>query len=144
MQYSRAQKYTDPSPCTNIPLSCPLCSSGELGPQTFWKYNFVYHMATLHLDDEGNTPPISFELLKSIHITKAEELKMGIQAEKTKEYRDEYGIMDSSPMKAFEATGAMYNSLFKPRKRAASNVSASSAGSASRQPPVQKIARFGA
>lgn len=142
MQYSRAQKFTETSPCTNIPLSCALCTEGGLGPQTFWKYNFIHHMATYHLDDAGETPPIPFEMLKNIHITKKEELKMGIQAEGTKEYRDEYGLLDTSPMQALSQTGTTYNNLFKSRKRAVSNVSASSSGSASRRPPLQKIPRF--
>jgi hypothetical protein len=100
-------------------------------------------MVTFHLDDEGGTPPIPLEMLKAIHITKKEELKMGIQPEDTKEFRDNYGLLDTSPMRGLSpTTTTTYNDLFKSRKRAISNVSVSSIGSASRHPPLQKVARL--
>ncbi|ESK82251.1 hypothetical protein Moror_15507 [Moniliophthora roreri MCA 2997] len=42
--YATAQKCTQSSPCTNIPIQCPLCPNDL----TVFKYNFPEHFATKH------------------------------------------------------------------------------------------------
>lgn len=33
------------SPCSNVPLSCPLCPKTE---PAVWRYNLQYHLSTVH------------------------------------------------------------------------------------------------
>src|SRR5258707_15673316 len=45
MQYKRAAQFSNPQPCTNVPIHCPLCPNAASGdPQTTWKYNALYHL----------------------------------------------------------------------------------------------------
>jgi hypothetical protein len=74
-----------------------LCRSQR---QTFWKYNFIQHrsMAEKHLTDSGLLPPCPPELIVSAHISKVEEQWMGVDSEKTKEYRElneHFGVRNS-------------------------------------------------
>jgi hypothetical protein len=39
------QKSTTTSPCTNIPMNCPICPSGS---NAIWKYNLQNHITTVH------------------------------------------------------------------------------------------------
>lgn len=56
MQYKAAAKYTQYTPCTNVPIHCPLCPKALSGDeQTIWKYNVLYHLASEH--SIGSTPP---------------------------------------------------------------------------------------
>ena len=50
MIYAKASKPSDQTPCTNIPLTCPMCPQDQQGQQpTFWKYNFIIHMSDKHV-----------------------------------------------------------------------------------------------
>jgi hypothetical protein len=81
MVYSKAIEFRSTSPCTNVPLNCPLCPAGSK-QQTFWKYNFFQHMLEFHLEN-GNLPPCPPQLTVETHITKEEEALMDIGTEKT-------------------------------------------------------------
>jgi hypothetical protein len=43
--YGVAGKSSESSPCSNVPIPCPLCSKGEPG---IWRYNMKYHIMALH------------------------------------------------------------------------------------------------
>lgn len=47
-RYSIAMESTDSSPCSNVPLACPLCPA-KTSPAV-WRYNFTYHMRQAHPD----------------------------------------------------------------------------------------------
>jgi hypothetical protein len=49
---------------------------------TFWKYNFISHLQTFHLNDNEALPPFPSELRVTTHI-RVDEKKMGIKQEKT-------------------------------------------------------------
>src|ERR1700690_570111 len=44
--YSIAEKSTKSSPCSNVPIPCPLCSKSD---PAVWLYNMGHHMKHLHL-----------------------------------------------------------------------------------------------
>ena len=122
MVYLKALKFKEGSPaCTNIPLNCPICPVGLVEQrQTFWKYSFIQHMVEKHLTDDGLLPPCPPELIVSAHIYKAEEQWMGVDSEKTREYRklnEHFGVRDSDDL-IFEQ-----RDTFEQGKRAASVVS---------------------
>ncbi|KAF6752442.1 hypothetical protein DFP72DRAFT_1047213 [Ephemerocybe angulata] len=43
--YKRAAEYSDNSPCTNVPLVCPLCPKED---PAVWRYNFKHHLQQKH------------------------------------------------------------------------------------------------
>lgn len=136
MVYAWAMVPSKKTPCTNVPLDCPLCPSGRDGrKQTFWKYNFIHHITSNHLTDAGELPPFPPELRISCHISKLEELALGVQGERTRAWRDENKIPDS------DVIDKLREELV--RKRAASDVSQSSTGSSWRQPSPTKRGRVG-
>lgn len=101
MQYSNAATFRVAAPCTNVPLHCPLCPLGLTGqPPTFWKYCFTQHMVMHHTDENLNSQPISFDLLKKVHISLAEGMAMGLGPESMMKYREDYGIPNSDAFKA--------------------------------------------
>ena len=75
MIYSKAIECREASPCTNVPLNCPICPHG-LGNQqcTFWKYNFLQHMTSEHLTENGTLPNCPVQLVVESHLTLLEEL----------------------------------------------------------------------
>ena len=88
MVYSKAAMYSKFTPCSNVPLHCPLCPSGLRGqPQTFWKYNLVHHLSLNHLTENYELPTLSPELLFTSFISKKEEHDMGVPNEKTESWR---------------------------------------------------------
>jgi hypothetical protein len=50
---------------------------------TFWKYNFISHLQTFHLNYNEALPPFPSELRVTTPIRVDEEKKMGIKQEKT-------------------------------------------------------------
>ncbi|KAF6750835.1 hypothetical protein DFP72DRAFT_817188, partial [Ephemerocybe angulata] len=46
--YKRTLEYSDNSPCTNVPLVCPLCEADE---PAIWCYNFRFHLEQKHLSE---------------------------------------------------------------------------------------------
>lgn len=59
IQYKKASESTASSPCSNVPIQCPLCSSSS---PAVWKYNFAAHFATSH----PNTSPTRYANLYEI------------------------------------------------------------------------------
>ncbi|KAF8056034.1 hypothetical protein FPV67DRAFT_1457452 [Lyophyllum atratum] len=97
MVYSLAKNSTDGTPCTNIPLGCPLCSKTRNNqPNSFWKYNFIQHMIECHHDpNAGSFPRIPVALWKSTHISRKEEDRMRIEVIQTEAYREMYQVPQS-------------------------------------------------
>jgi hypothetical protein len=105
--------------------------------QTFWKYNFIQHMAEKHLTETDLLPPCPPELIVGAHITKDEEQWMGVESEKTKAYHEQnepehFGVRDSDDL-IFEHQDTVEDT-FEQRKRAASSVSQLSNASRQRSP----------
>jgi hypothetical protein len=92
MQYKTAAKFSGSSPCTNVPIHCPICPiSISETPQTIWKYNALFHLISEH--STGFTPPkIPRQHLSHMHITKEEEKALGIKEDITDAWREEYNI----------------------------------------------------
>src|SRR6266852_4283340 len=101
MQYKRAAQFSNPQPCTNVPIHCPLCPNAVSGdPQTIWKYNALYHLISEY--SNGDTPPtISGQLLVQMFITKEEEQALGIPERNTVDWRRENKIPDSDDIQTW-------------------------------------------
>src|ERR1700732_4768049 len=93
MTYGMAVKCIKSTPCTNVPIHCPLCpASLSSHPCTMWKYNIMFHYAEYHADwgsDNLTLPRISGQLLVDSFITSEEESLMGIDKTLTDEWREE-------------------------------------------------------
>ena len=94
MKYRNATTPTNQTPCTNVPLNCPMCPQSD---STFWKYGFISHIADRHLTESTELPDLDFslELWVTTHISKWEEFRMGIPTFKTDEWRDFNQFPDS-------------------------------------------------
>src|SRR6267154_4062642 len=74
--------------------SNPLSSSISQVPQTIWKYNVLFHLASEH--STGTTPPkITGQLLVNMFVSKEEEKALKIEEEDTDWYRKEHNIPDT-------------------------------------------------
>ncbi|KAF8870094.1 hypothetical protein CPB84DRAFT_1798441 [Gymnopilus junonius] len=136
MKYSKAAEYSDRSPCTNVPIHCALCTIDSNGAMmTIWKYNLKYHLDTTHIPDTGEHPTLPLELIVTPHITREEELKMGIEPKETDYYRASEGIPNS------DDTEEMVRDDREGRKRGVSDVSVSTTYSESHQPSPSKTMR---
>ena len=90
-----------------------------------------------HLDENGFLPhPFPQSLLVSTHITKAEELYLGVSEDGTDDWRKSNLIPDSND---FQEGNADLEELESQRKRAASEVSSTSNMSIRNQPPPSKV-----
>ncbi|KAK6978293.1 hypothetical protein R3P38DRAFT_3119436 [Favolaschia claudopus] len=57
MLYKPAKTFSEASPCTNVPLQCPLCPESTSGNRkTIWKYNSYFHLLAEH-SVSGQRPP---------------------------------------------------------------------------------------
>ena len=75
--------------------ACP--SSISQVPQTIWKYNALFHLASEH--STGTIPPtITGQLLVDTFISKKEEKALKIEAEITYLYKKEYNIPDTDDL----------------------------------------------
>lgn len=137
MKYVKAMSFSARSPCTNIPLQCPLCLTGvpDEHKPAFWKYNFIHHITENHLDKSDELPTLPLDLILATHITQQEEEKLGIDAISTASWRDDHGIPDSDGIEA------ILEQSREQRKRAASELSQLS--NTSRQPSPSKVQRRG-
>ena len=100
MNYKKASDSTRSSLrlCTNVPLTCPVCPDNSPN-RTFWKYNLLYHMSIFHLDKNGFLPhPFPRPLLVSTHISKAEDLCLGIGKDETDDWRMSNFIPDNNDL----------------------------------------------
>ena len=100
----------------------------------------MYHLDTNHLTDTGDSerPPLPLELIVMSHITRDEELKIGIDPDDIDDYRDDEVVFASDDIQGMidderELEG---------RKRGMSEVSMSTTYSESRQPPATKVQRM--
>ncbi|KAF8902265.1 hypothetical protein CPB84DRAFT_1824389 [Gymnopilus junonius] len=133
MKYSKAAEYSDRSPCTNVPIHCALCPIDSNGAMMMiWKYNLKYHLDTTHIPDTGERPTLPLELIVTSHITREEELKMGIEPKETDYYRASEGIPNSDDIEE------MVRDDREGRKRGVSDVSVSTTYSESHQPSPSK------
>lgn len=118
MQYAAAAKCTKNSPCTNVPIHCPICPktlSGEY--RTIWKYNTMFHFAEEHstINDDGETPQVTAELLVDSFVSLAEGKALGVDEDVTRAYRQKNDIPDSDEIEVMRSE--------LKRDRAASSVS---------------------
>lgn len=123
MSYGMAKKCTTNSPCTNVPIHCPLCPPSASGqPATVWKYNVMYHITVQHSSyDSGSgsvsMPSIPGPYLVESYITSHEEALMGIEDEVTDDWREKNGVPNSDTLEE------MYPDAGLKRDRAESSVS---------------------
>jgi hypothetical protein len=142
MNYKKASE-SGSSLCTNVPLICPVCSIDSPN-RTFWKYNLLYHMSIFHLDENGFLPrPFPQSLLVSTHITKVEELNLGVGEDETNDWRESNMIPNTDNLQAndIEELESQFEGSQLERKRAASEVSSTSNTSVRGQPPALKVRR---
>lgn len=122
MSYAAAAKSTKSTPCTNIPIHCPLCPPSPSGnPVTIWKYNAIVHLHTHHLTKENCLPDLPPAFMIDMHISKAEESAMGVGEESTDLWRDEYQVPDSDDIQ--EAKDGLSARAVQKRARAQSTQS---------------------
>ena len=95
MSYNSVLQSTKSTPCTNVPIPCPLCLltlSSKVC--TIWKYNSISHLICKHPElvpgttDMYKLPPIPGKLMVNMFILRKEESWMGIAEEVTYEYQD--------------------------------------------------------
>lgn len=152
MVYSSAKKSTISSPCTNIPLNCPLCPPGFNGqPRTFWKYNLIHHMAEHHLDEQNRLPVFPREFRLTTHISRLEEEWMGVEMIDTEFYRKNNDIPASNdllPQEMDDNFGEEFNNqdedttiVLNPSRKRGGSVLSHSSSTDSRQPSSSKIHR---
>ena len=98
--------YTDPIiagpqvKCTNTPMFCSICPEPSNGHvPTIWKYSAHLHIVSQHSipfdDDEDAKIAIPAQMAIDMFISKAEETYMGVIAEVTNTYRQDFSIPDS-------------------------------------------------
>ena len=144
MVYAKASKSSDRTPCTNIPLTCPMCPRDQQGHQpTFWKYNFIFHMSNKHViwSTDGNHEeifaPLHPELVVTTRISRFEEESIEIPSTYTYSWRKTNNVPDSDAIEVPLAAGFRVDGRDS-RKRGSSDVSEASTVSGSRQPPPSK------
>ncbi|KAK6996277.1 hypothetical protein R3P38DRAFT_3329602 [Favolaschia claudopus] len=103
MMYKAAKTSTEASPCTNVPLQCPLCPISKSGNRkTIWKYNAVFHLISEH-STSGKTPPkVPPQFWIETHIRHAEEQALGITDDETSRFRTEYTIPNSDAVDGWD------------------------------------------
>ncbi|KAK7015571.1 hypothetical protein VNI00_019065 [Paramarasmius palmivorus] len=105
MRYDDAAKSTRATPCTNVPIHCPLCPKSISGqPVTIWKYNAIDHILINHAEPNARIRDVDGALAADIFISLAEEKAMGIETEATKAYREDHGIPDSDVVMEYRET----------------------------------------
>lgn len=103
MNYKAASEFSTSAPCTNVPITCPLCPKSPQGDaHTIWKYNALFHLACMHSDNTGALPEIPIEFLLKIFITKREESSLGISEEATEDWRLENEIPGSDDLEVLK------------------------------------------
>ena len=107
MMYAKAAQYSKTSPCTNVPIHCPICPEGFSGqPRTIWKYNALAHFAAEHVPMESDElPDIPSHFIVETFITSKEEKDMGISQEATQDYRDTYQIPGTDGIEEMKKRG---------------------------------------
>ncbi|KAJ3874253.1 hypothetical protein F5051DRAFT_336129 [Lentinula edodes] len=115
MRYSNAAAFSTSSPCTNVPMHCPLCPGSLSGThRTFWKYNAMYHLLSEHSgggdEEEGpayTLPEVPLEFIISTFTSMKEEAALGVDEDATKEYQNMYGIPMSDDLEVLARKRAL-------------------------------------
>ena len=124
LNYESTKLVSKSSPCTNIPIVCPFCSSSASDrPHFIWKYNTIAHMTVNHPNE-----PLPLELLAQIHISHMETEYMKVDLDAMKSYRELHNLMDSDDLPE------MVSGMGDKRLRA---LSASSAGGSRKNPRLE-------
>ena len=114
-------------------------SYGGLDRQTRfqWKYDFIRHIQTFHLNNNDTLPPFPGELRVTTRIRSEEEKKIGIRQEQTDLCPEDNDVPDSMSILELmqDQEIAQQEEGREGRRRAASNISSISAG---RQPSPTK------
>ncbi|KAH9922493.1 uncharacterized protein B0H18DRAFT_879325 [Fomitopsis serialis] len=125
MSYNSAKSVSKATPCTNVPIHCPLCPTGRTGqPRTIWKYNVLFHLAKEHMDVDGERmPPIPLQLAVDMHISLEEETLMKVDRDVTEGWRIKHEIPGSDDIEQYskEIEGSQ-DKKGKKRMRSQSNV----------------------
>lgn len=109
-------RYTENSPCTNVPIHCPICPTVNNTAATIWKYNAWIHLASEHGRLKKLDLPPKFMI--DIFISKREAWAMSTADEDTvKRWRDANEMPNSDDIQMSERSGPSNK-----RERAASNV----------------------
>ena len=96
MNHAKAAEFSAHTPCTNVPIYCPICPQNSDGTRaTFWKYNLKHHLESHHTKDNGKRAELPLELIVTSHITREEHFKIGIPLDKTDRYRYDEDIPNS-------------------------------------------------
>lgn len=91
--YKPASQYTPKNPCTNVPLSCPLCPHRS---PAIWRYNLKWHLELSHLEsstdeyrdlweiseDERQGMENKWQGIRNTRMTKNKKRKAGFGREK--------------------------------------------------------------
>lgn len=103
MSYKAARNVSKGSPCTNVPIHCPLCPPAVSGdPRTIWKYNTIFHLLSEHSSEDTGPPAIPPELMIEMFVTKKEEGFMGVDGKATDEWRGENSVPNSDAVEAMK------------------------------------------
>ena len=109
MSYKSALQPSKSTPCTNVPIHCPLCPptlSGE--PRTIWKYNALSHLICEHpepipgIPNTYKLPKIPGQLLVDMFTSQKEEMLMAVEEERTRRYRSENELPGSDDIEVIK------------------------------------------
>ncbi|KAJ7213693.1 hypothetical protein C8J57DRAFT_981491, partial [Mycena rebaudengoi] len=79
MMYRSASTFSTATPCTNVPLQCPLCPLSKSGNRkTIWKYNAFFHLLADHSTSGQRPPEVPPQFWIDMIIRHAEEQALGI------------------------------------------------------------------
>ena len=70
--YSLAESSASSSPCSNVPICCPICIKMSPAAPAHWNYNLGYHIKACHPEE----PPSHYKHLWAISKAKTLQLKM--------------------------------------------------------------------
>lgn len=105
MNYNIAKTSTRSTPCTNVPIHCPLCLPSRSGsPRSIWKYNAMYHLASEHSSITSADLPNDYpSFIVNTFIQKKEESWLGIPEETTLQYRGENEMLNTDAVMDIKA-----------------------------------------
>ncbi|KAJ7724109.1 hypothetical protein B0H16DRAFT_1333685 [Mycena metata] len=96
MVYKSAATFSKATPCTNVPLQCPLCPLSKSGNRkTVWKYNAFFHLLAEHSTSGQRPPDVPPQFYVDTRVRRAEEEALGITTEETDRFRAVNTLPDS-------------------------------------------------
>jgi hypothetical protein len=103
IMYGSTKFVSKASPCTNVPVHCPICPFTSLGQQkTFWKYNALWHLASEHAAPDNDTYIVPPEFYVLTFITTREETYMDVPQGDTDVYRYMNVLPDTDGLEEIE------------------------------------------